>query len=210
MLGYKYMYGADPLSQSCRGSHHPLWLLSPIPTGPAAEKPRLQLCFSALALLAPVVPPQRSLFLPFPQCFCLFIPISKYAYQLSWMKSQSSTCGWLLVLTLTQISGQRKDPAAGRSRCCGTLAATSRDCPADTLHRSLATGFRGAAGNPEQPSGDRDHTWRALARPQARALFSGCKPPCRCVFSYLHLSEPILTSLRDSVLGRTSSHTDVL
>lgn len=117
---------------------------------------------------------------------------------------------WLLVLTLTQISGQRKDPAAGRSRCCGTLAATSRDCPADTLHRSLATGFRGAAGNPEQPSGDRDHTWHALAHPQARALFSGRKPPCRCVFSNLHLSEPILTSLRDSVLGRTSSHTDVL
>lgn len=31
-------------------------------------------------------------------------------------------------------------------------------CPADTHHRRLATGFRGAAGNLEQPSGDRDHT----------------------------------------------------
>lgn len=37
---------------------------------------------------------------------------------------------WLLTLTLTQISGQRKDRTAGRSRCCGTPAATSRDCPA--------------------------------------------------------------------------------
>lgn len=45
---------------------------------------------------------------------------------------------WLLVLTLTQISGQRKDPAAGRSRCCGTPVAMSRDCLA--VPQTPATG----------------------------------------------------------------------
>lgn len=53
------------------------------------------LSFFAAASPSSGVSPLRCLFFPRPQCACLFLCISKYTYQVSWMKSQSSTCGYL-------------------------------------------------------------------------------------------------------------------
>lgn len=144
-----------------------------------------------------------------PPAVCLLVYLYFKVYVPSFLDEIPELHMWLLVLTLTQISGQRKNVALQ------DLVVMTRDCllpwqwppPAQYFGHSPQKGcyllwreLLETQSNPQMTFQMhlvvKVHTCHALASPQGQALFSDCKTSCicACIFPGSCTFKSILTS----------------